>query len=148
VIGGLHTDFPITYVMEAQNQLRMRLLPGMVVSYLILLAIVVALSTSLTRPLKRLTSATQRVAEGEYDLDVTSLAPRWLPDEIWTLASSITAMAGKVAARERSFVTEVKRLRVEVDKAKRAASVTEITQSDFFTDLAAKAEMMRRRMRD
>jgi hypothetical protein len=45
-------------------------------------------------------------------------------------------------------VTEVKRLRVEVDKAKRAASVTEITQSDFFTDLAAKAETMRRRMRD
>jgi hypothetical protein len=57
-------------------------------------------------------------------------------------------MAQQVAAREQSLTREVKRLRVEIDEAKRDAAVKEITESDFFADLTVKAKEMRRRMRE
>jgi HAMP domain-containing protein len=119
----------------------------MVISYAALLLLVLFLSASLTRPITRLTGATQRIAEGEYELDVRAIVPNRFPDEMWTLASSVAAIAAKVAARERRLVKEVQRLKVEIDYARRESSVKEITESDFFSDLTTKSDAMRRRMR-
>ena len=55
-------------------------------------------------------------------------------------------MASKVAERERALTREVQRLRVEIDNTKREETVREITETDFFADLAAKAEDLRGRM--
>jgi HAMP domain-containing protein len=148
VVGGVELDYPLTYVEQIQGQLRSRLIPVMIVSYLALILLVLVLSTSLTRPIERLTTATQRIAEGEYELDVRAIVPNRFPDEILTLAVSVAAMAKKVAARERSLTREVQRLKVEIDEKRRDKSVREITESDFFADLTAKADQMRRKMRD
>jgi hypothetical protein len=62
------------------------------------------------------------------------------------LADSFKVMATKVAERERALTREVQRLRVEIDNTKREETVREITETDFFADLAAKAEDLRGRM--
>ena len=147
-VGAIGLDYPLDYVDEVQAQTRERLLPVMIGSYVVLLLLVLLLATAITRPVKRLTKATAVVAEGNYDVDVTNLVTTRFPDELATLADSFSAMAEKVAARERSLTTEVQRLRVEIDQARREEAVKEITESDAFADIAGRAAEMRRRMRE
>jgi nitrogen fixation/metabolism regulation signal transduction histidine kinase len=123
------------------------LLPVLVVSYAILMLLVLVIATSLTRPLNRLTQAVSRVADGEYDLDLSRVVPSRFPDEMYTLAEAFSVMAVRVAQREANLTNEVRRLKVEIDHARREEAVREIVDSDFFADLTAKAEQMRRRMR-
>jgi len=148
VVGAIGVDYPLTYVSQVQRDVQNRLYPVLAFAYIVLLALVLLLSTTLTRPLKRLTAATERIASGEYDLDVKSLVPSRLPDELYTLAESVASMAEKVGARERSLTREVQRLKVEIDSVKREEAVREITDSDFFSDLKIKAEQMRVRMQE
>ena len=99
------------------------------------------------RPLARLTAATRRIADGEYDLDVRSIVKSRFPDEMYELGQSFAIMAEKVAARERHLTKEVQRLRVEIDQAKREEAVQEITSTDFFEDLSGKADQLRAALR-
>jgi methyl-accepting chemotaxis protein len=147
-VGAIGIDYPLTYVAEVQRSVQQQLYPVLALSYLVLLVLVLILSTSLTRPLKKLTAATRRVSDGEYDLDVKSLVTSRFPDEMYELAESFTLMARKVGARERSLTQEVQRLKVEIDDARREQAVKEITETDFFSDLTAKAAEMRRRIRE
>lgn len=145
LVGGLLYDVPLTYVDSVQAQLRSRLIPIMVGSYAVMVLLVLALASTLTRPLKRLDRAARRVADGDYDVDMKALVPRWLPDEMSALARSFGLMAAKVAARERSLTQEVRRLRVEIDQTRRAQAVQDITDTEFFAELVEKAAQMRRR---
>lgn len=148
VVGAIGIDYPYGYVTDISNEVRRRLLLIMSVMYVVLLMLVLYVSAAVVRPLKRLTSATRRIADGEYDLDLTPVMQTRFPDEMAELAGAFAQMAAQVAARERTLTTEVKRLRVEIDDAKREASVKEITDSDFFADLTSKAAAMRQRMRE
>lgn len=148
VVGAVGIDYPLTYVDEVRRDVIGEVLPVLIASYGALLLLVVLLSGALVRPLRRLTVATQRVADGEYDLDVRSLVRSKFPDEMYVLGESFARMARKVGARERSLTQEVQRLQVEIDQAKRETAVAEITETDFFQDLASKASVMRKRMRD
>lgn len=147
-VGGLGVDFPLAYVDQVKRDVLLKILPVLVVSYLILLAIVLAVSTALVRPLKRLTLATARIAEGEYDLDVRAIVRTRFPDEMYELADSFGVMADKVAAREKSLTQEVQRLKVEIDQTRRVEAVKEITENDAFAELTVKAAEMRKRLRD
>lgn len=147
VVGAIGVDYPLTYVSEVQRGVQQQLYPVLGVSYVVLLALVLVLSTSLTRPLKRLTAATRRIAAGEYELDVQAMVRARFPDELYTLAESVATMAAKVGARERSLTQEVQRLKVEIDATRREAAVKEIVETDFFADLTSKAADMRRRVR-
>jgi len=146
-VGAIGVDYPLTYVNEVRGNVQQQLYPVLALSYVILLALVLVLSAALTRPLKRVTAATQRIAGGEYELDVQSMVRNKFPDELYTLAESVATMASRVGARERSLTREVQRLKVEIDSAKREEAVKEITETDFFSDLASKAHDMRRRVR-
>ena len=147
IVGALGVDYPMAYIEQVQRDVQRELYPVLVLTYLVLLALVLAVSGSVVRPLRRLTTITQRVADGEYSLQVSEIVRSRFPDEMSTLARSFEAMAAKVAEREQSLKREVTRLRIEIDHAKRDAAVKEITESDFFADLSAKAEQMRRRKR-
>ena len=147
VVGAIAMDYPLAHVGEVQQSLRSVLIPVMAGSYAVLLLLVVLFATSLTRPLKRLTAASKRVAEGEYDLDVRAIVPDRFRDEMGTLAHAFANMAAKVGLRERSLVSEVRRLKVEIDHARKEQAVREITESDSFADLVAKAAEMRQRAR-
>jgi HAMP domain-containing protein len=147
-VGAIGLDYPLDYVDEVQTQTRARLLPVLIGSYAVLFLLVLLLATAITRPVKRLTRATALVAEGNYEVDVSQLITTRFPDELAALADSFSAMAEKVAARERSLTTEVQRLRVEIDQVLREEAVVQLTESDAFADIAGRAAEMRRRMRE
>jgi len=52
-------------------------------------------------------------------------------------------MAIEVLARERLLRQEVRQLRIEIDQARAARQVAEITQTEYFQDLQAKAATLR-----
>jgi len=145
-IAAVGMDFSVEYVQDMQQRARSEVVPVLAVSYVLLILLVVFVSTLLVRPLRRLTAATGRIAEGDYDVDLDVSVRTRFPDEMSDLADSFAVMARKVAARERALSNEVRRLRVEIDATKREETVREITGTDFFTDLEAKAADLRSRM--
>ena len=64
-------------------------------------------------------------------------------DALGRLARVFRRMALEVYAREQRLKQEVKRLRIEIDEAKAARQVAEITETDYFQDLQRKAEELR-----
>ncbi len=146
-IAAVGMDYSIAYVEQVQSEARAQVFPVLAVSYVLLILLVLLVSTLLVKPIRRLTVATRRIADGEYDLDLNGVGPRSrFSDEMSDLAESFEVMAKKVAERERALTREVQRLRVEIDATKREETVREITETDFFADLAAKAEDLRGRM--
>lgn len=147
-VGAVGVDYQLAYVEQVRAGVREQLFPVLIVSYLVLMGIVTLLSSALVRPLRRLTTAAGRIADGEYDLNLEEITATRFPDEMYDLSHSFAVMAEKVGARERSLTREVQRLKVEIDATKRAKAVEEITGTDFFSDLASKATKMRARMRE
>lgn len=89
-----------------------------------------------------LTDAAVSLEEGSFSpsqLDVVKTRD----DALGQLARVFDAMAREVEARERRLVQEVRDLQFEVDQAKTASKVAEITGSDYFQDLREKAAEMR-----
>lgn len=147
VVGALGVDYPLSYVDEVRGQVLRVLYPVFGISYAVLLGLVVFLSAWLTRRLARLSAATARVADGDYSIDLTSAASARFSDEMTELADSFRVMTDKVGTRERTLVQQVQVLKVEIDEAKRHQAVAEITDSDFFVDLAAKASAIRAKVK-
>jgi nitrate/nitrite-specific signal transduction histidine kinase len=61
--------------------------------------------------------------------------------------SSLASAALAAYIREQGLRREIQQLRIEIDEAKRQEQVSEIVDSDFFTDLQARAQEIRRRGR-
>ena len=57
-------------------------------------------------------------------------------------------MAREVQAREARLREQVRELRIEIDHARQARQVAEITDTDFFRDLSGRAADLRRIIRD
>jgi DNA-binding response OmpR family regulator len=66
-------------------------------------------------------------------------------DALGNLARVFVRMAREVAARERALKQEVRQLRIEIDEAKAARQVAEITETDYFRELQRKADALRAR---
>ena len=64
-------------------------------------------------------------------------------DALGNLARVFQRMAREVAARERALRQQVIELRIEIDEAKSARQVAEITETDYFRDLQRKADALR-----
>jgi CheY-like chemotaxis protein len=69
-------------------------------------------------------------------------------DGLGRLARVFQRMAREVYAREQRLQGEVIQLRIELDGARRARDVSEITGTEFFQDLLARAADMRRSVRN
>ncbi len=80
---------------------------------------------------------------GEFDpASLAGVAAR--DDELGRLARTFSRMASEVKAREDRLRAEVMELRIEIDEARQARQVAEITGSDYFRDLRARAKELRR----
>ncbi|MEY2977302.1 MAG: hypothetical protein RLZZ435_1441, partial [Cyanobacteriota bacterium] len=66
-------------------------------------------------------------------------------DELGKLAQVFQDMARQVYAREESLKRQVQQLEIQIDESKRQQSVREITESDFFYEMQAKAKEIRQR---
>src|SRR5947199_9707605 len=67
-------------------------------------------------------------------------------DELGQLALVFQEMARQVYAREQFLKQQVQQLRIEIDQERRAREVAEITESDYFQQLLAKAHELRNRV--
>jgi DNA-binding response OmpR family regulator len=68
-------------------------------------------------------------------------------DELGRLARIFERMALEVQAREQRLKQQIQELRIEVDEAKKAQQVAEITETDYFHDLREKARTLRNKVR-
>jgi two-component system, cell cycle response regulator len=80
---------------------------------------------------------------GSYDpASLEAVAAR--DDALGLLARTFARMASEVRAREERLRAEVAELRIEIDEARQARRVEEITSSDYFRDLRDRASDLRR----
>lgn len=90
------------------------------------------------------TRAAAAVEAGAFELDsLDSVARRG--DSLGQLARVFQNMARQVYAREQSLRQKVQELQIEIDEAKKARQVAEITETEYFRDLCAKAQRLRQR---
>jgi HAMP domain-containing protein len=101
----------------------------------------------LSRPISVLTRSAVHIDAGQ-EVDQESLAKIGAArDDVGRLARVFSSMADQVARRERALREEVRALRVEINQERRQEAVTEVTDTDFFRDLLARAEEFRKRAR-
>jgi CheY-like chemotaxis protein len=87
--------------------------------------------------------AASAVESGEFDaISLDTVAAR--DDALGGLARTFARMADEVRAREARLRAEVRELRIEIDASRQSARVAEITDSDYFKDLRARAGELRR----
>lgn len=67
------------------------------------------------------------------------------PDELGQLARVFERMAREVDAREKQLKQQIQILRIEIDQAKKARQVSEITDTAYFQDLQKRAKALRDR---
>ncbi len=95
----------------------------------------------------RVTDAATALEEDRFEPAILeSVATR--EDALGVLARSFARMAGQVRAREDRLRREVAELRIEIDEAKQAQRVAEITGSDYFQELRGRASELRRMVDD
>lgn len=91
----------------------------------------------------RVTDAAAALEEDRFDAVVLEgVAAR--DDALGVLARSFARMAGEVRAREDLLRRQVAELRIEIDEAKQAQRVAEITGTDYFQELRGRASELRR----
>jgi DNA-binding response OmpR family regulator len=94
------------------------------------------------RNVARLTEAAVAVENATYDAaSLSSVAAR--PDALGNLARVFQRMAHEVCAREDKLKQQVQELRIEIDQARQAKKVSEITDSDYFKTLRGQADSLR-----
>jgi CheY-like chemotaxis protein len=97
------------------------------------------------RNVATLTTAAAAVQAETFEPDSLAEVTR-RSDELGQLARVFQHMAGEVYAREQRLKQQVQQLRVEIDEARKARQVAEITETDYFQTLQQKAQNLRRRM--
>jgi CheY-like chemotaxis protein len=91
---------------------------------------------------RRLTDAAGAVEAANFEPDtLNDVVSR--EDALGQLARVFQRMAREVRAREERLQRQVHELRIEVDEAKRARQVAEITGTDYFRNLQEQAEQLR-----
>ena len=88
------------------------------------------------------TSAAAAVETGEFRAEMlVDVVKR--PDQLGQLARVFERMAREVAAREEQLKQQIQVLRIEIDQAKKARQVSEITDTEYFQELKKKAKALR-----
>lgn len=92
---------------------------------------------------RRVTVAAEDLETDAFDgasLDIVAART----DPLGTLARTFVRMAGLVRAREEALRRQVRELTIEIDVARQAKKVAEITNTDYFRDLRGRAAALRR----
>ncbi|HEY3230443.1 MAG TPA: hypothetical protein VGJ87_14570, partial [Roseiflexaceae bacterium] len=90
----------------------------------------------------RVTAAAAAVEAASFDAgSLDQVAAR--DDALGGLARVFQRMAREVQAREERLRRQVQDLRIEIDEARQARKVAEITESDYFKQLRGQADRLR-----
>jgi hypothetical protein len=128
---------------DVQSQIRDTAFKTFLIVYPLSLLVVFIFASALTRPLVHFINAARVVASGApYD---PALLAEEIPmlDERGEMARVFDRMAREVQSRETKLKQEVVQLKIEIDRSKQQQAVEEITESNFFNELQAKARALR-----
>lgn len=142
VIGATLVALPTDHVREAMQQ---QLAAAAVVAAFVLAiggGVSAVLARRVTEPVERLTAAAAGIESGKYDLAALAAVTR-RTDELGRMARVFEHMAKEVYNREQRLTQQVAELRIEIDDARRARQVAEITDTQFFQSLQAKARKLK-----
>jgi CheY-like chemotaxis protein len=93
----------------------------------------------------KVTDAAAAVEQGSFAFDeLDQVAAR--DDALGSLARMFQRMAQEVKAREERLQRQVRELQIEIDEARQAAKVAEITETEYFQQLRGQAAELRRLM--
>jgi HAMP domain-containing protein len=146
-VGATLVDLPTDDLLDVMR--RQAWVAVAAAAALLLLAVAAAaiLARRITGPVVRLTDAAAAVeTETCQPADLDDLARR--RDELGELARVFQRMAEGVILRERRFREQLRELRVDIDEARTAKQVAEITETDYFKELRSKADALRGRHRE
>jgi len=104
----------------------------------------VLLSRRITKPVDSIARAATSLADGTFDPAALDTAAQ-RKDELGDLARTVRTMGIEIVERERRLQEQVQQLSVQIDRAKVAAEVQEITESDYFQRLKSRSRELRDR---
>ena len=104
----------------------------------------VLLSRRITKPVDAIARAATSLADGTFDPTALDTAAQ-RTDELGDLARTFQTMGIEIVERERRLHEQVQQLSVQIDRAKVAAEVQEITESDYFQQLRSRSRELRDR---
>jgi len=142
VVGGIAVYLDAGWTVEQLQNLSRYLLVIFVGIFVVVTALVLAITKRAMSELGTLQAASRRVAEGDYT--PIAIKPQKVDDELSTLAELFNTMLDKVEEREEILENQVEELKLKIDEEKRTKEVKEIVDSQFFKDLKERAAEVRR----
>ena len=142
IIGAVIVYLPTDHVWASiQDELRLAALVALLIVGVGILTSLV-LSRRVTEPIARLTEAASALEADEFDpASLAEVAAR--QDEIGHLAHVFNRMAQEVLLREMRLKQEVRKMKIEIDHTQKLVQVAEITESEYFRQLKAKARSLK-----
>ena len=106
------------------------------------------MARALSRPLRELTIAASALEDGTpvNDSSLNKIASRG--DDLGALAARLADAARETALRESRLQAQVRRMTIEINAERRKEEVTELTESDFFSDIQSRGAQMRQQRID
>ena len=129
---------------EPLNNLIWKNILNLVIVGAIATAFALLLGHNISEPIHKLTKTAQCLEQGNFEYDrLTPLSHS--QDDIGQLVRVFIHMAQKIEFREKSLKQRVQNLNIEVDRAKKARQVEEVTGTKYFQQLQQRAERLRQR---
>jgi methyl-accepting chemotaxis protein len=148
VAGIVCVDMDASDVYDMQKRITLIAILVCIIAFASVFAVVFIASGMITRPLSEITAAA-RILHNDQPYEPTLLDKvAEGTDEIGILARIFDQMAEKMYARQEELKREVAQLKIEIDQTRRQKEVKEIVDSDYFQDLKAKSESMRKRRQE
>ncbi|MCB0168510.1 MAG: HAMP domain-containing protein [Anaerolineae bacterium] len=125
---------------------RLRLINILLIGLSILIAagLSIWIGKMVSDPVNDLSLTAESIEQGTYELKrLPLLAKR--RDEFGILARVFQRMANEIHSREQQLKEQIQQLYIKIDHKKQAQQVAEITETDFFQSLEAKASHYRQR---
>lgn len=147
-VGGdldwvLVTAVPENRLEAPGRRLALQLVVLSVVVLLIGLALGLLISRRITKPVDDITAAARSLKDDTFDptmLDASAARS----DEVGDLARTFQSMGIEIMERERRLRQQVEQLTVQIDRARVAEEVEAITDTEYFQQLKARSEELRR----
>jgi hypothetical protein len=146
-VGAVGVDMCAADVLALQRNIRVNTSIALGLTLLVLMVVVGLIATGVTRPIMELTRVANLIGAGDYKQDFSHLYAARLQDEVNNLADVFELMADKVYTREQTLRARVEQLEIMIDEGKRDKQVSEIVDSEFFSDLQKKVNDMRSRFK-
>ena len=121
-----------------ENVLNLIIVGAIATSFALLLA------HNISEPIRKLTKTAQCLEQGNFEYDRLRSVSR-SKDDIGQLVRVFIDMAQKMESREKNLEQRVQNLNIEVDRAKKARQVEEITGTKYFQQLQQRAKKLRQR---